>query len=256
MTVAIAAILQESNAFSPVKTRYQDFSPVFGGAALERHRGRATEMGGFIDVLSAARVRMAPVCAAWAITAGRMVRKDYDQLAGEFERHLTRVRRPTALLFAMHGAQTAEGVDDVESALLARARRVLGERVPIVVTLDLHANVTRAMIQNATAIVGYHTYPHVDLYETGVKAADLLLRTLAGKVRPVMTFRKLPMIVPAENMQTTSGPMHRLIERGKILERSGQALQNRCVQKKTLDFWRLAGQDLLQQVVQDVAVRA
>jgi microcystin degradation protein MlrC len=224
MTVAIAGILQESNTFSPVKTRYQDFSPVFGEAALERHRGKATEMGGFIDVLSAARVRMAPVCAAWAITAGRMVRRDYERLAGEFERHLARVRRPTALLLAMHGAQTAEGVDDVEGSLLAIARRVLGDTVPIVVTLDLHANVTRAMVEHATAIVGYHTYPHVDLYETGVKAAHLLLRTLAGKVRPVMRFRKLPMIVPAENMQTTSGPMHRLIERGKALERRGGAL--------------------------------
>jgi microcystin degradation protein MlrC len=224
MVVAIAGILQESNTFSPVKTRYQDFSPVFGETALERHRGKATEMGGFIEVLSAARVRIAPVCAAWAITAGRMIRRDYDRLAGEFERHLARVRRPTALLFAMHGAQTAEGVDDVEGALLAIARRVLGATVPIVVTLDLHANVTRAMIEHATAIVGYHTYPHVDLYETGVKAAHLLLRTLTGNVRPAMAFRKLPMIVPAENMQTTSGPMHRLIERGKALERRGAAL--------------------------------
>ncbi len=127
MTIAIAAILQESNTFSPVKTHYEDFSPVFGSEALERHRGKATEMGGFIDVLSAARVPVAPVCAAWAITAGRMVRRDFDRLAGEFEEGLARVRRPTALLIAMHGAQTAEGVDDVEGALLARARQVLGK---------------------------------------------------------------------------------------------------------------------------------
>jgi len=224
MTVAIAAILQESNTFSPVKTRYGDFSPVFGDAVLERHRGKATEMGGFIDVLSAAHVRVAPVCAAWAITAGRMLRRDFERLAREFEERLAQVWRPTALLIAMHGAQTAEGVDDVEGALLARARRVLGERVPIVVTLDLHANVTHAMAAHATALVGYHTYPHIDLYETGVKAARLLLRALAGRVSPAMAFRKLPMILPAENMQTTRGPMHRLIERGKALERSGRAL--------------------------------
>ncbi len=224
MTVAVAGILQESNTFSPVKTRYQDFSPVFGDAALERHRGKATEMGGFIDVLAAARVRAAPVCAAWAITAGRMIRKDFDRLARDFERHLAHVRKPDALLLALHGAHTAEGVDDVEGALLARARGVLGERVPIVATLDLHANVTRAMAAHATALVGYHTYPHIDLYETGVKAGRLLLQTLAGRVSPAMAFRKLPMIVPAENMQTTRGPMHLLIERSKALERSGKAL--------------------------------
>jgi microcystin degradation protein MlrC len=197
---------------------------VFGEAVLARHRGKATELGGFIDVLSGARTRIAPVCAAWAITAGRMIRKDFDRLARDFERHLARVRKPDALLLAMHGAQTAEGVDDVEGALLSIARGVLGDTVPIVVTLDLHANVTRAMIEQATAIVGYHTYAHVDLYETGVKAARLLLQTLSGDVRPVMAFRKLPMIVPAENMQTTSGPMHRLVERGKMLERRGRTL--------------------------------
>jgi microcystin degradation protein MlrC len=224
MTVAIAGILQESNTFSPVKTRYEDFSPVFGDAALKRHQGKATEIGGFIDVLSTARTRVEPVCAAWAITAGRMVRRDFDRLAGEFEERLARVRRPTGLLIALHGAQTAEGVDDVEGALLATARRVLGDRVPIVATLDLHANVTRDMASHATTLVGYHTYPHIDLYETGVKAARLLLRMLAGRVRPTMAFRKLPMILPAENMQTTRGPMHRLIERGKALERSGKAL--------------------------------
>ncbi|HWT78765.1 MAG TPA: M81 family metallopeptidase, partial [Candidatus Methylomirabilis sp.] len=109
MAVAVAAILQESNTFSPVKTRYEDFSPVFGMAALEQHRGKATEMAGFIDVLSAARLRMAPVCAAWAITAGRMVRADCDRLIHEFMTRLARIPCPEALLLAMHGAQTAQG---------------------------------------------------------------------------------------------------------------------------------------------------
>jgi microcystin degradation protein MlrC len=224
MAVAIASIMQESNTFSPVKTRYEDFAPVSGAAALERHRGKLTEMGGFIDVLSKARVGIAPVYAAWAITAGRCLRKDIERLAGEFLSELAALKRPEALLIALHGAQTAEGVDDVEGALLARAREVLGRGVPIVATLDLHANVTRAMVQSATAIVGYHTYPHIDMHEVGVKAARLLLPILAGKVEPVMAFRKLPMIVPPENMQTTSGPMGRLIRRAQALERSGRAL--------------------------------
>ncbi len=167
-------------------------------------------MGGFIHVLSAARVHIAPVGAAWAVTAGRMMGSDCDRLAGEFTAGLRQIGRPEALLQAMHGAQTAQGIDDVEGLFLVRARQVLGVSAPVVVTRDLHANITRAMVDNATAIVGYHTYPHIDLYETGVKAARLLLRILVGEVAPVMAFRRLPMIVPAENMQTTNGPMHRL----------------------------------------------
>lgn len=223
MAIAIASILQESNTFSPVKSRYEDFSPVFGKSVLERHRGKLTEMGGFIEVLSKARIPIAPVCAAWAITANRLLRDDFQRLSSQFEQQLQSIKRPRALLLAMHGAQTAEGVDDVEGYLLERARTLLGPKVPIVVTLDLHANVTRKMVELANAIAGYHTYPHVDMYETGVKAAQLALRIISGKVEPVMAFRKLPLIVPAENMQTTSGPMHRLIDQAKTLERKGRA---------------------------------
>jgi microcystin degradation protein MlrC len=220
--VAIASMLQESNTFSPVKTRYEDFSPVFGEAVLERHRGKLTEMGGFIDVLSQARVPIAPVAAAWAITAGRMLRADFDRLASRIVDGLI-AAHPDAVLLALHGAQCVEREDDAEGHLLARVRAALGPRIPIVVTLDLHANVTRRMVESANAIVGYHTYPHIDMFEIGGKAARLALRILAGEVRPAMAMRKIPMITNAENMQTTHGPMHRLVVRAKALETSGQA---------------------------------
>ncbi len=218
VNIAIASILQESNNFSPVKTSYEDLAPALGREALERHRGKLTEMGGFIAALERAGVSIAPACAAWAITANRVVRADFDRLVSEFWARLKKLKRPSALLFAMHGAQTAEGVDDVEGYLLGKVRQLLGSNIPIVVTLDLHANVTCHMVEMADAICGYHTYPHVDMYETGVKAANLALRIVRRELNPVMGFRKLPLIVPAENMQTTSGPMHRLVESAKKLE--------------------------------------
>src|SRR5882762_7251793 len=149
---------------------------------------------------------------AWAITANRLVRSGLNRLTRELLARLSAINRPQALLFAMHGAQTAESVDDAEGYFLSQAREALGPDIPIVVTLDLHANVTTAMVANASAIVGYQTYPHIDMFETGVRAAKLALRILSGEVKPTMAFRKLPLIVPAENMQTTSGPMRRLIE--------------------------------------------
>jgi microcystin degradation protein MlrC len=211
MTIAVASLVQESNTFSPVRTRYEDFSPVFGRAALERHAGRLTEMGGFIEVLRSARRRIEPVCAGWAITAGRVVKADFHRLVDDFAARLDGVEAPGALLIALHGALAAEGVDDADGYILSRARRILGPKVPIVVTLDLHANVTRRMVEQATAIVGYRTYPHVDLYETGMRAATMALRILENGFRPVMGFVKLPLIVPAENSQTGSGPMGRLM---------------------------------------------
>ena len=219
MSVAIASIMQESNTFSPVATRYDDFQPVFGRAALARHRGKQTEMGGFLDVLTALGVRVEPVCAAWAITAGRTIRRDFDRLAGEFAGALRKAKNVEGLLLSLHGAQTAEGVDDAEGRLLEVARETLGPRVPIVITLDLHANVTQRMVELVNGVFGYRTYPHVDMFESGQRAARWLLRVLDGKVEPVVAFRKLPLIVPAENMQTTSGPMLALQQRARRLER-------------------------------------
>jgi len=222
MKIAVAAILQESNNFSPVPTTYDDFNPVFGPAVLSRHTGKLTEMGGFLDILNSAQVEVAPVCAAWAITANRLRKPDFARLKKDFAIHLIQAN-PDALLLAMHGAQTAHGEDDVEGGILVAARAILGPHRPIFLTLDLHANLTQRMVTLADAIVGYHTYPHIDMFETGQKAARLLLRTLAGELRPTMAFRKLPLIIQAENSQTHRGPMHTLFTAAQAIEASGHA---------------------------------
>lgn len=223
MRIAIASILQESNTFSPVYTTLDDFSPVWGQAAFERHSGKLTEMGGFISVLSKSKVTAVPVCAAWAITANRLRRADFARLTKRFEQELSDVRAD-ALLIAMHGAQTAEGEDDVEGHLLSRAAAVLGPEKPIVMTLDLHANITQRMVEGCRAMVGYHTYPHIDMFETGEKAGRLLLKLLEGKVSPVMAYRKLPLIIPAENASTGRGPMHKLFRVAHKWEQRGEVL--------------------------------
>lgn len=221
--VAIASIQQESNTFSPVATRYADFAPVFGEDVLTKHEGKLTETGGFISALRERKIKPVPVCAAWAITAGRMVKADFAKLMRGFRKSLIAAGRVDGLLMAMHGAQTAEGVDDVEGHVLGIAREVLGDDVPIVLTLDLHANVTSAMATLANAIVGYHTYPHVDMFETGCKAAQILFDLGAG-AEFHMAFRKLPLIVNAENSQTTSeGPFASLMHAAEEMEAAGHA---------------------------------
>lgn len=219
--IGIASMLQESNTFSPVPTRYEDFSPVYGADVLGRHRGKLTEVGGFLDVLDTAGEPAAPICAAWAITANRLIRPDLERLLDNFRQALRGAGDLRGLLLAMHGAQTAEGTDDVEGLFLHEARAILGSEIPIVLTLDLHANVTKAMAEQATAIVGYHTYPHIDMFETGQKGARLLLRILAGESEPVVELAKLPLILNAERSQTSSGPMHELIVEARRLEAGG-----------------------------------
>jgi|KBSSwiStaDraftv2_1062776.scaffolds.fasta_scaffold227715_2 microcystin degradation protein MlrC len=216
MKIAIASLIQESNTFSPVPTTYEDLDPVFGDAVLARHEGKQTEVGGFISVLREAGATIIPISAAWSVTKGRVLRADLDRI-------LQRMLPPPVdgALVALHGAQTAEGIDDVEGLVLSRWRAALGANIPLIATLDLHANVTRQMVDSANAIVGYRTYPHIDMYETGRKAARILIDTLRGECRPVMRFHKLPLIINAENQQTTNGPMADLRAEADRLEKQG-----------------------------------
>ena len=92
---------------------------------------------------------------------------------------------------ALHGAMSAMGEDDPEGYLLGETRKIVGESVPIVASFDLHGILTDRMLQHADAIVVYHTYPHVDFFETGQRAARLLLQILSGQARPV-TAREWP----------------------------------------------------------------
>ena len=91
MAIAVASIVQESNDFSPLKTRYEDFGLVFEEDVIRRHEGAFTEMGGFLSVLSQARRKVEPLCSGWAVTAGRMLRADYQRLAHAYLQKLASV---------------------------------------------------------------------------------------------------------------------------------------------------------------------
>src|SRR5207247_4681759 len=121
---------------------------------------------------------------------------------------------------ALRGATVAHGTPDVEGAILDLVRRRVGPDVPVVATLDLHANVTTRMTQAADALVLYHTAPHVDVFETGQRAAALLRRILIDGAKPVTAFVKVPCVFPAEraNTETASGVSADLKRRLKALE--------------------------------------
>jgi microcystin degradation protein MlrC len=212
--VGVVYLVQESNTFSPLATALDDFDITLGGEAVERWRGTRTEIGGFLDALKLPEIEIVPLFAGWAITKGRI-------LAGEFER-MKCIAKTTAraagpldgMLVALHGAMCAEGADDAEGALLGCLREVVGARLPLILTLDLHANLTRRICALADAVIGYRTYPHIDMYETGTAAARMLLGILKGEPKLRTVMHKLPMVVPAENMQTTAGAMAEVWRRG------------------------------------------
>ena len=128
------------------------------------------------------------------------------------------------VLLHLHGAMVTDSHEDAEGELLARLRRKLGPQAPIVVTLDLHANVTQNMADNANALIAFRTYPHVDMYERAWQGAELLERAMRGEVRPVTVIARRPMVYGLDRGRHQSGPMAELLARAEAIERRGEAL--------------------------------
>jgi microcystin degradation protein MlrC len=128
------------------------------------------------------------------------------------------------VLLHLHGAMVSQSYEDAEGEFLARLRQRLGTEVPVVVTLDLHANVTQRMADNSSALIAYRTYPHIDQYERAWQGAELLERAMQGEIRPKTVIARRPMMYGLDHGRTQRGPMAELIARGEAIERNGEAL--------------------------------
>jgi microcystin degradation protein MlrC len=219
--VAIGQFMEESNTFVRQRADLEHFRSnqlLSGADVVEKLRGTRAEVGGFLAALEPAGVEVVPTVAANCVSSGPVPRATFEAITGELLAGLAAAGPLDGVLLALHGAMVLDDDPDGEGALLAAVRKQVGPGVPVVATLDLHACLTARMVREADALVGYDTYPHVDLYETGVKAANLLLRTVRGEVRPVTLLAKSPMLVPAEGMGTADQPMAGLLAEAKQLE--------------------------------------
>jgi microcystin degradation protein MlrC len=206
MRIAIGQLWQETNTFNPSPTTRSDFEAfgVLGGNEMVEKLADTNEPGGFIQSLHAwsespevvGLVRLP----AWP--GGTATAETFSWLREEILAALARAGAVDAVLLALHGALVAEGEPDVEGAVLEAVRERIGPKTPLVATLDLHANLTRRMVQAADALVLYHTAPHIDVFETGQRGAAVLRRILVDGVRPVTAFQRLPMVVPADRANT------------------------------------------------------
>jgi microcystin degradation protein MlrC len=223
MRIAVGGLAQESHSFSPVPGSWLHFGPhelLRGQEMFEQLAGTRTEFGGVLDVARRRGVELVPLMVAVAsASAGPMLGEVFEAMRDELLDHLGKAGPVDGVLLVLHGAMVAEGYEDATGEVLRAFRAEIGPDVPLVGTLDLHANVTRTMVDQATVVVGYHTAPHVDLYETGQRGMELLLDTARGDAQPVTALRRLPMILPGENGRTTDGPYAEVMEQAKALEK-------------------------------------
>jgi len=220
--ILVAECKQESSSFNPLLSHYADFRVVVGNEVLARHRGVKSEMAGALSVFAGRPdVQVLPAYSARSITSGGVLAApDFDRIAGEFLDAVRTAPPVDAVYFSLHGAMEAENEHDTEGFLLAETRQILGEQIPIVVSLDLHGILTDRMLEHADAVLMYHTYPHVDFFETGARAARLLLRVLAREVRPVTAAVTIPALVRGDELITETGLLGKIIRQAQAVEQS------------------------------------
>ncbi|HEY3076445.1 MAG TPA: M81 family metallopeptidase [Burkholderiales bacterium] len=207
--IAVARLWHEGNSFTPVLTRLADFERREwrkGEDVAKFYAGSRTELGAVVDFFSANR-SLTPIylrCAA-AGPGGAVEEADLQTIIAEIVEGV-RAANAEGLYLSLHGALIGSQTLCADLALLKAVRTALGAR-PLAVSFDLHANLDPAIAQLADVVVGYKTHPHVDMYETGWKALDLLNRDLRGEIKPVVAIAKAGAILPSFNMRTADGPM-------------------------------------------------
>lgn len=221
LRIAVAGFLHESNTFLSVPTTYEHFvnaSLTRGPALLARWSNAHHELGGFLDVLQSppsenqAPVEVVPLLATFAIPSGTITASAYERIAAELLADLANAGPLDGLLLALHGATVSEAYPDADGELIRRVRLATGPHLPIVTTLDLHANVSPQMIALANATVAYRTNPHLDQRARGQEAAQLLLRTLRGEIRPVQALETPPLLINISRQQTAVLPARALYD--------------------------------------------
>src|SRR5512134_687974 len=189
--IVVAMMMHETNTFSPVPTPLVSFRPLSGPAAVGEFRDTNTQLGGFLHLAREIGAEVVVPLAANAHPSGYVEKAAYEDMCDAI---VAAIRGGCdAAFLALHGAMVAEHVDDGEGELLRRIRAV-APRLPIAVGLDFHAHMTPRMVEGATVIAGYRTYPHVDMGETAERAGRTLVHALDGEVAPVMVWGSRPMM--------------------------------------------------------------
>lgn len=223
MRVVIATMSHETNTFSPVITDLERFSggrpvPIAGADAEQVYSGTASCVGGYLEAAREFGAEVIIPVVAGAPPSGPVEDDAYeyivDRILGSLAEH------PDAMLLDLHGAMVTRTFEDGEGELLRRLK-ALAPDVPVAVALDMHANLYPAMVDNATVISGYHTYPHIDMDTTALKAGRLALRAFSGEIDPVMAWGNVPMLPHVMRQGTDDFPNRELQARAKEMESEG-----------------------------------
>lgn len=225
--IAIGQLQQETNTFNPRPTDRAAFEE-YGwgeGADVVAKYGRTDELAGFTQLpeLLGQPVEWLGLVRAKELAGGPIDDAVVEEIVATIQRAL-RDTPVDGVLFSLHGALASPKIPDVDGYILAKLREAIGPDVPLVATLDLHANITRTMVEAADALVGFHTFPHIDHEDCGRRAAEALIDLLKNGKGHRVSAVKIPMIVNAKGFTTTGEIMSDIYRRIVAAEKQDDVL--------------------------------
>ncbi|MFM8392690.1 MAG: M81 family metallopeptidase [Acidobacteriota bacterium] len=211
--IALLGIYHESNTFVPQATTLADFRDsqyLTGQAIREAYQHAHHEIGGMLEVLDREGIEVLPIFYATATPGGTISAATSERLLTNLLDGLENVLPVDGCLVVPHGAAVSAEFPDLDGHWLAEVRRMVGDSIPIVGTLDLHANVSQQMVDATNALVSYRENPHVDMRQRGVEAATLLVDSLRGRIDPVQALVQAPLAISIEQQSTATEPCRSL----------------------------------------------
>ncbi len=197
--ILIGEFSHETNTFCKKKTGLNEYEKRYiryGKEIIDFFQNTKVEIGAFLDVSKKENFEIIPTIAANASPGGTVTREMFELVKKYVINTINREKNIDGILLNLHGAMVLEDAPDGEGELLEAIRQTIGGDVPIVFSLDLHANITEKMIVYANAIFVYDNYPHTDMYDRGYEAASNLVRILRKEIKPVLRMKKLPILAP------------------------------------------------------------
>jgi microcystin degradation protein MlrC len=201
--VAVGGFLHETNTFAPTKATYVDFvhgggwpAMAVGADVLKVMRNINVGLAGFVEQAEANGWETLPILSCGASPSAHVTEDAFERIVKAMLDGISAAGPLDAVYLDLHGAMVTEHLDDGEGEVLKRVREVIGKDLPLVASLDLHANVTPEMMEHADALIAYRTYPHVDMADTGRAAARHLALVLKTKQKFAKAFRELPFLIP------------------------------------------------------------
>jgi microcystin degradation protein MlrC len=211
--IAVGAFLHETNTFAPTKATYDAFvhgggwpSMACGNDMLKVMRKINVGLAGFVDAADDNGWELVPTISCGASPSAHVTQDAFERVVKVMVDGIASAGPIDAVYLDLHGAMVTEHLDDGEGEILARVRKVIGKDLPLVASLDLHANVTPEMVTHADALIAYRTYPHVDMADTGRACAKHLALLLKTKQRFAKAFRQLPFLIPISWQCTNDQP--------------------------------------------------